>query len=197
MNRKLLFGVLSVFSSSVAMAESSTPATYIMQVTSDLGCSRLSIELVSDPQNTVKTMNFSKGAFAAVELSPGLHTFGDIACTIDDEVETLDVLNKKMLPLRVEAGRMYYGGRLIIKTSDISEPNTTPESLANCTRNISRIRGDEDNECRDGVGVSSNEATKTIDVYMPEVRETDINRVRSALSATQEQLIYLPLKVKA
>jgi hypothetical protein len=47
------------------------------------------------------------------------------------------------------------------------------------------------------VGVDTSAPTsKHINVYRPEVTDEDLAVVRSALSATKEQLLYLPLKLQ-
>jgi hypothetical protein len=61
---------------------------------------------------------------------------------------------------------------------------------------MSRARGQSSNQCRDGVGVDTSAPTsKQINVYRPEVTEQDISVVRSALSASKAQLLYLPLEL--
>jgi hypothetical protein len=198
MHIKTLLCSLMIAGSQTVMADSSTPATYIMQVSSNLGCDSLNIEFVSNANDAIKTMNFSKGAFAAVQLDSGSHEFGNVICARDGKIETLDLLKGKVSSLRVEPGHTYYGGRLIIKSSVEVDQIGAPKVLDDCTRNISRARGDEDDECRNGVGVSTGKNTaKKIEIFMPVVEEKDVDKVRTALSATKEQLTYLPLKAKA
>jgi hypothetical protein len=173
-----------------------SPATYIMQVTSNLSCETLDIELISQADNTHQNIRFKSSAFSAVELPSGAYTFGDLICTNRGRTQVHDLLSEKIAPLYLAAGQAYYGGRLIFQELVTVDPNGTPDVLSNCTRIISRARGKSTNECRNGIGVDTSAQTSTqINVYLPEVMDEDIALVRSVLSATKEQLLYLPLKL--
>mgnify|MGYP000668580548 CR=1 FL=1 len=173
-----------------------SPATYIMQVTSNLSCETLDIQLISQVDNALENIRFKSSAFSSVELPVGAYTFGDVICTNKENAQIHDLLSKKIAPLNLAVGQAYYGGRLIFQERVTVDVNGTPKVLSNCTRSISRARGESSNECRDGVGVDTSAQTSTeINVYLPEVKDEDIALVRSALSATKEQLLYLPLKL--
>lgn len=74
------------------------------------------------------------------------------------------------------------------------ESNGALNALCNCTNSISCARGQSSNECRDGVDTTASTSTP-INVYLPDVNNEDLAIVRSALSATKDQLLYLPLKL--
>lgn len=190
------FSILSMLSTAPVVSEPVTPdpATYILQVTSNLGCSNLNIELVSSANNTRQYIKFTTGAFAAAKLSSGSYHFGEVICTSDDGVHTFDVLKDKIAPFSLSAGQTYFAGRLIFEESENTDANNGKEVYDNCTRIISRARGESNNECRDGTGPESSVA-KQVSVYIPKVDEKDITAVRTALSATKDQLVYLPFKV--
>ena len=198
MDRSILLPFLFILGpvqATAAIAEPS-PATYIMQVTSNLSCETLDIELISQADNTHQNIRFKSSAFSAVELPAGAYTFGDVICTNKKNVQAHDLLSEKIAPFYLTAGQAYYGGRIIFQELVTVDPNGSPDVFSNCTRSISRARGVSSNECRDGVGVDTSAQTSTqINVYLPEVLDEDIALVRSALSATKEQLLYLPLKL--
>lgn len=79
------------------------------------------------------------------------------------------------MPLNLVFGQAYYIGRLKFQEV-VVYTDSAPKVLSNCTHIISKARGMKSNECCDGEGV-------------------DIESVRSALSVTKEQLLYLPLKI--
>jgi hypothetical protein len=112
-------------------------------------------------------------------------------------VQAHDLLSEKIAPFYLTAGQAYYGGRIIFQELVTVDPNGSPKDLNNCTRIISRARGESSNECLTAVtGIYPSAQTSTqINVYLPEVLDEDIALVRSALSATKEQLLYLPLKL--
>ena len=181
---------------SSAISTEFSPATYIMQVSSNLSCETLDLELVSQADGTRQSIRFSTSAFAAVELPSGTYAFGDVICTNKDGVEAHNLLSDKIAPIHLNAGQAYYGGRIIFQEVVAKDANGSPDVLSNCTRIISRVSGERSNECRDGVGVdTSAQTTKQINVYLPEVTDEDLELVRSALSATKEQLLYLPFKI--
>jgi hypothetical protein len=187
--------ILGLVPATAAFADPS-PATYIMQVTSNLSCETLDIQLISQADNTHENIRFKSSAFSAVELPSGAYTFGDVICTNKRSTQVHDLLSKKIAPLFLTAGQAYYGGRIIFQEVVTVDANGSPKVLNNCTRSISRARGESSNECRDGVGVDTSAQTSTqINVYLPEVMDEDIALVRSAFSATKDQLLYLPLKL--
>lgn len=181
-----------------ALAKSSdtAAATYIMQLSSNLNCDMIDIAFVSEKDGTQKHIKFGSGAFAATQLPAGNYSFGDITCVNEDKTQTFDVLSKILKPVNIKSGKTYYAGRMIFQEVSATDANGIPEVLDNCTRVMSRARGETSNECRDGAGVdTSAKNAKQLNVYVPDVTDEDIARVRKALSATPEQLQYLPLKV--
>jgi hypothetical protein len=197
MDRSILLPFVFILGSGSAAAvyTEASPATYIMQVTSNLSCETLDIELVSQADDTRKNIRFTSSAFSAVEVPSGAYSFGDVICTNEENAQTHDLLSEKMPPLNFSAGQAYYGGRIIFQELVTVDPNGVPDVLDNCTRGTSRARGANSNECRDGVGVNTSAKTNTqINVYLPEVTDEELAVVRNAMSATKEQLLYLPLK---
>jgi hypothetical protein len=198
MDRSILLLFLFILGSVPATAAISEPssATYIMQVTSNLSCETLDIVLISQADNTHENIRFKSSAFSAVDLPSGVYTFGDVICTKKRSTQVHDLLSKKIAPLHLAAGQAYYGGRIIFQELVTMDANGSPDVLSNCTRSISRARGESSNECRDGVGVDTSAQTSMqINVYLPEIMDEDIALVRSAFSATKDQLLYLPLKL--
>jgi hypothetical protein len=188
----LLAGVIP----STAISANYSPATYILQVTSNLGCETLDIELISKADDTRQHISFGSSAFASVKVPSGAYTFGDVTCMNKDDSKVHNLLSDKIAPIHLNAGQAYYGGRIIFEEVVLADVNGTPDVFNNCPRVMSRARGQSINQCSDGVGVDTSAPTsKQINVYRPEVTDQDIAVVRSALSATKEQLHYLPLKL--
>lgn len=193
----VLLTVVFILGSSVAIAKSadSASATYIMQVSSNLNCETLDIELISQARDIPQHLKFGAGAFAAAELPLGTYKFGDVTCAKESGTQTFDMLKNMIAPLYLSTNQVYYGGRIIFQEVSEVDANQAPKVLSNCTRLISRARGDTGNECRDGVGVdTSAQKSKMLKVFFPEVTDEDIKTVRSALSATEDQFRYLPLQ---
>lgn len=197
MDRSILFPFVFILGSGSAVATytEASPATYIMQVSSNLSCETLDIELISQADETRNNIRFTSSAFAAAKVPSGSYEFGNVICTNKGSAQVHDLLSEKIAPLNFNAGQAYYGGRIIFQESVSVNPNDSPDVLSNCTRSISRVRGESSNECRDGTGVDTSAKTTTqINVYLPEVTDEDLALVRTAISATKEQLLYLPLK---
>jgi hypothetical protein len=198
MDRSILIAflfILGLVPATAAVAEPS-PATYIMQVTSNLSCETLDIVLISQADNTHENIRFKSSAFSAVDLPSGAYTFGDVICTKKRSTQEHDLLRDKIAPLYLTAGQAYYGGRIIFQEIVTADANGSPDVISNCTRITTRARGKSSNECRDGIGVDTSAQTSTqINAYLPEVIDEDIALVRSAFSATKDQLLYLPLKL--
>ena len=181
---------------SIAISANYTPATYILQVSSNLGCETLDIELISQADDTRQHIRYGSSAFAAVEMPSGTYIFGDVTCINKEDAKVHNLLSDKIAPIHLNAGQVYYGGRIIFEEVVSVDANGSPDVFNNCPRVMSRARGQSSNQCSDGVGVDTSAPTsKQINVYRPEVTDQDIAVVRSALSATKEQLLYLPLKL--
>ena len=181
---------------SIAISANYTPATYILQVSSNLGCETLDIELISQADDTRQHIRYGSSAFAAVEMPSGTYIFGDVTCINKENAKVHNLLSDKIAPIHLNAGQAYYGGRIIFEEVVSVDANGSPDVFNNCPRVMSRARGQSSNQCSDGVGVDTSAPTsKQINVYRPDVTDQDIAVVRSALSATKEQLLYLPLKI--
>jgi hypothetical protein len=193
----LLFVFLLGSVPSIAISAKFSPATYILQISSNLSCETLDIELISQADDTRQHIRYGSSAFAAVELPSGSYTFGDVTCMNKEDTKAHDLLSDKIAPIHLNAGQAYYGGRIIFEEVVAVDANGSPDVFSNCPRVMSRARGQSSNQCRDGVGVDTSAPTsKHINVYRPEVTDEDLAVVRSALSATKEQLLYLPLKLQ-
>lgn len=181
---------------SIAFSANYAPATYILQVSSNLSCETLDIELISQADDTRQHIRYGSSAFAAVQMPSGTYTFGDVTCMNKEDAKVHNLLSDKIAPIHLNAGQAYYGGRIIFEEVVSVDANGSPDVFSNCPRVMSRARGQSSNQCSDGVGVDTSAPTsKQINVYRPEVTDQDIAVVRSALSASKEQLLYLPLKL--
>ena len=172
-------------------------ATYILQVSSNLDCKNLDISLISNKLDTPQYLKFTSSAYAAINLPEGHYSFGIVICSDKDGRQTFDILSEKIMPLSLLTGKAYYGGRLIFQKIEKADINSKPKVLENCTQVRSRARGETSNECRDGVGVETSAQTHyQINAFIPEVTDKDIGIVRSTLSMSEEQLLYLPIQYK-
>ncbi|MEL6693060.1 MAG: hypothetical protein AAFQ12_08490 [Pseudomonadota bacterium] len=192
----LILGVILSGASFSASADTKVaPSTYVLEVSSNLECAQLEIELVSNEQDAPTELVFGNGAFSAAELSPGDYSFGEITCVDGHRgTETFDLLSQAAAPFSLKPGQAYFGGRLVIQEA-LDETASAPNVLDNCIRGTSRFRKEQDNNCRDGIGVDGERAvSKSVSLYSPKLEKTEIDRVRSALNATAEQLIYMPIE---
>ena len=183
-----------VFGAANTAAANSQPATYIVQATSNLACDSLQIDLIPATNESRQSITFTTGAFAAAQLPVGTYSFGNIKCTKGQDEQSFDVLNNIIAPFSVNAGQTYYGGRIIFEKNVEMDINAAPKALSNCIRSISRARGDSGEECIDGAGAdTAAPIAKQLNVYIPQTTPQDVDAVRKALSATNEELVYLPL----
>lgn len=195
MRKYLLVGML-VLGVSIASAKGpeSIPANYLLQVSSNLACKAINIELVSHTGQVTESLQFKDSVFALVELMPGTYRFGDLKCVSSNkESEVIDISLSKLAPIELKSGQGYYGGKLIVKQAADKTVQRTPNVIDNCPNVISKARGDND-ECTDGVGVNTSPIeTTTINVYAPVLATADLERVRNVLQLSDEQLLYIPL----
>lgn len=192
----LILGVILSSISFSAIADTKiAPSTYFLEVSSNLDCAQLEIEMVSSDQNTSAELVFGNGAFSAAELAPGDYSFGAITCLDGHRgTETFDLLSQSAAPISLKAGQAYFGGRLVIREA-IDETASAPNVLDNCIRGTSRFRKEQSDDCRDGIGVDGKRAvSKSVNLYSPKLEKAEIDRVRSALNATEDQLIYMPIE---
>jgi len=197
MIRKILVASVSVLvliqnlSLNHAQAKSTSLSTYVLQLSTNLGCEILNIDLVSDSTNSTNTLQFTKGAFAAVELMPGNYQFGSLTCSSNGREDVVFHEVFAQLPsLSLKEGEIYYGGRLILK--DVTQ-ETQASALKDCTVNISRVRGADNNECLTSGADESRLKKRRLNVYVPVLDKEDINTVAKALAGNSQDLIYLPL----
>lgn len=187
----MIFGASASNNSDTVDAKS----TYLLQVSSNLNCQTLEIEVGSDKGTTDAKLVFDQGAFAAVDLAPGKHSLGTVTCHNSPRgTETFNVLENGVAPFQLQAGQAYFGGKLILLEENQGPDSSAPDVLQNCVRSISRARGAENTNCRDGVGVAtSRRGARFVNVYAPKLASDEVQSIRAALSATENQLVYLPI----
>lgn len=182
---------------SVSMATLGVQPTskYLLQVSSNLDCEQLEINLSSQNASKTHTLRYTQGAFAAVNLPKGSYTFSSLSCTSKQfGQEQFDDLLSSLAPISISVGQNYYGGKLILKQTLGIEQNL-PDVLENCTNIISNARGESSNACTDGVGVSTDiEPQRVLSVYAPELAEEKVQVVRNALDMSSSELVYIPLE---
>lgn len=151
--------------------------------------------MIALDQKTSAELVFGEGAFSAAELAPGDYTFGKITCVDGHRgTESFDLLAQSAAPISVKPGQAYFGGRLVIQEVT-DETGSAPRVLDNCIRGTSRFRKEQSNDCRDGVGVDGERpVSKSVSLFAPKLKQGEIDRVRGALNATEEQLIYMPIE---
>lgn len=200
MIRSLLSAYLLMLLATPAMAQSASgapPATYILQVSSNLECSGIEVELVPRGDRPKVTLSFDDQAYSAVTLEPGTYAFGPVSCLQDDQdARVFDSLVGSLQPISVTSGQAYFGGTLIIE-EDVSDAIVTPDIVDNCVRGTGRFRKEPRDECRDGTGIDgSAKRSALVNFYTPYLSDEELARVRSAFAADPEQLRYLPLTVQ-
>ncbi|PCJ47226.1 MAG: hypothetical protein COA74_11825 [Gammaproteobacteria bacterium] len=204
MRRTTLIVLMIIFGFSTVLANSvnSTRATYILQVSSNLGCDSLELVLMSQDKSTQGTLIFKSSAFAAVELQEGIYLFDEVICKVKGKSQSFDILKDKISPFKLNDNQAYFGGKLIFLDSAVKNAHSELEVLSNCPSINSRARGDEHGdsisatECRDGTGVdTSHQVVKQIKVFAPKATDEELSTVITALNITKDQLIYLPLDV--
>lgn len=171
------------------------PSTYVLEVTSNLDCAQLEIDLVSSDKKAASQLVFGNGAFSAAELAPGDYSFGEITCVDGHRgTESFNLLSQSAAPISLKPGQAYFGGRLVIQEA-VDEAASAPSVLDNCIRGTSRFRKEQSNDCRDGIGVDGERSvSKSVSLYTPALEQAEIDRVRGALNATEDQLIYMPIE---
>ena len=149
--------------------------------------------------NSRRTLSYQNKPFAAVTLPAGRYQFGQVIC---DGNKAYDVLTS-LAPITVLPNQAYFGGRLIFKQAAELDDHEELEVLENCSKVVSRARGDEYGDsatgiaCRDGNGVATSlQPEKKINVYSPIVSAEDLQTIRAALNASEQQLRYMPIKIK-
>ncbi len=180
-----------------------TPSTtYILQVSSNLNCDSLEIELTSQTNGKSNLLKFNSNAFSEVALTEGVYIFGGVFCQMEGEIETFEILEGKIAPINLKADAAYYGGLLIFQESEVINTHDVPDVLTQCSDMRSAARSDQHrdstsgNECRDGTGVNTSAPiTRQIEAFAPIASDRELEAVRKALEKNTEQLLYIPLKV--
>lgn len=177
----------------IDVLEAASPmATFVLQVASNLACDALTIALNS--QATSHYLEFTTGAFASVSMPKGEFTFGDVICRTGETQQRFDVLQDKLMPIVVDAGKTYFGGRLIFKQVEQAITNRSPQNLEDCRPMHSRARGEkQDNLCDYANVTSYTDVGEQIEVYMPEVTDGELETLSQALSLESGTLTYLPV----
>ena len=180
-----------------AFAGPTTPSNsvYVLQVSSNLGCESLEIELLAESGEKAYALTYDTSAYAGAELKPGHYQFGKVTCEKDGTKQVLNILEAQLSPLNLTEKKIYFGGTLVFKQSSALSVNEAPDVLDNCPRKISRIRGTSDNTCRDGNVVSSGPKMNTkVDAFAPVIKEQDISVVSNAFQVADDKIVYLPLR---
>ena len=187
-----------LLSTGVAHASSNDAdlSTYILTVGSNLGCQSLEIDVMNDRAEASGILTYNSGAFAAASLESGTYSLGAIRCvSATNEIETFDLLDQTLPSFQIAEGQAYLAGKLVLESTTESAVGRVPDALDNCVNPISRQRGsDENSGCRDGTGVSTSwEPKRKVNAYAVELKDADLQQIRATLSATEDQLMYLPL----
>ena len=184
------FGAMPALASEQAVP---TPATYILQVASNLECEALDVELISEDRDTRATIAFGTKAFGAASITPGTYTFGTVTCHQGSNgTETFDQLSTALPALQLASGRAYFGGKLMLEHSRDLGAEDAPDVVNQCIRGTGRFRKEPTDDCRDGIGIDTGPA-RIVNFYMPHLSDDEVAQVRAAFSATPEQLLYMPL----
>lgn len=170
-----------------------SPATYILQVASNLECDALDVELISENQETRATIAFGAKAFGAVSVTPGTYTFGTVTCYQGaNGTEEFDQLSASLPALQLASGSAYFGGKLILEDSRQTGAQDAPDVVNQCIRGTGRFRKEPADDCRDGIGIDTG-PTRIVNFYTPPLSDDEVAQVRAAFSATPAQLLYMPL----
>ena len=175
------------------------PATFVLQVASNLECESLRFELIETDTAERHSLTFGSGAFSAVQLRPGRYAFGPVSCEAGKYgTETFDQLGKTLAPMSLLSGQAYYGGKVILESAPVASASGEPDVVNNCIRGTGRFRKEPNDDCRDGIGIETDsEAAHLVNFYLPAQSDEDVSRVRSAFKASPEQLLYMPLETRA
>ena len=197
MIREFWLSTLALFGAGYVNAnETPPPATYVLQVASNLNCAQLDVEVRDEAGQSAGVLVFHTGAFAAVDLSPGNYYLGTVTCHDGDNgTETFDQLADAMAPFSVASSQAYLGGKLIIQTSRAEPHDSSPDVVDECVRGTGRFRKEPNDDCRDGVGIATERAAaRAVNFYAPPLKDDEINRIRTAFAASEEDLLYMPLR---
>jgi hypothetical protein len=201
MNKMMMIAAIAVALSVGASAneERQKPGTLILQATSNLGCEELTLSLQNKATDVSGAIIFKSGAFSSVSLPEGTYTFGIASCVDGNRgTQTFKSLSETLKPISVKAGQTYFLGELVVQETLTQKGREETLVVDNCMSGSDRAaKSSSGGECRDGIGPSrKTKEIWTVDFYTPEMTDSDIQRVRAALSATPEQLPYMPLRAK-
>lgn len=201
MIRELAISALALAAFGAAHANETTapPATYVLQVASNLNCAQLDVQLLDPEGQSAGVLVFHTGAFAAAELAPGDYALGTVTCHDGDHgTEAFDHLKDTVAPFSLASDQAYFGGKLIFQATPSEPDESSPDVVNQCIRGTGRFRKEPADECRDGVGIATERrAGRAVNFYAPRLQDGDLDRIRAAFSASEDQLRYLPLEVAA
>lgn len=173
------------------------PATYILQVASNLNCAQLDVQLLDAQDQSAGALLFHTGAFSATSLEPGTYSLGTITCHDGaNGTEAFDHLRTAIAAFSVESGQAYFGGNLIIEASATAPDASEPDVVTKCIRGTGRFRKEPSDDCRDGAGIDTQrQPGQAVNFYAPQLEDSDLDRIRTAFSASEDELLYMPLEV--
>ncbi|NQY13935.1 MAG: hypothetical protein HRT81_08770 [Henriciella sp.] len=177
-------------------APSAPEAQFILQVSSNLDCDTLNVELRSVSGEHTGKLVYSSNAFSAASLPAGTYQFGQVTCFDGPNgTQAFDALKTMSGPFQLQPGHAYLSGKLVVMQTEDTAVQTLPDVVDNCVRGTSRFRKEPRDDCRDGTGIKGDRKTASaVNFYAPLLTPDEIASIRSAFSATEEQLIYLPLR---
>lgn len=171
------------------------PATYILQVDSNLSCQNIDVEVVSQEHGSVHQLSFKNQSFAAVEMAPGSYKFGKVTCRNPHKDNSYRLLENSLKAFTVEAGVSYFGGTLVFEEST-HRMDDEIKMFSECPKVRSKARGASDNSCF-GIPDNNNNhrlSEYKINAYAPGLSNEYIEKVKLTFSsASQQELVYLPL----
>ncbi len=192
----VLLSLFLFISFSISAAQQTTSsAQYILQVSSNLECDQLIIELTSQSNDADFTFVYKDNAFAALQLPSGSYSYTNITCAQgNEEKQSFENLLTDLPAFSLLAGKKYFAGKLIVKKQSDEQTDTLPDVLENCTNIISNARGESSSECRDGAGVKTTiPKRQSIQVFAPILDDEYVNQIRNALKVDKADLLYMPL----
>lgn len=176
-------------------APSAPEAQFILQVSSNLDCDTLDVELHSVGGQHTGKLVYTSNAFSAASLPADTYQFGQVTCYDGaNGTQAFDALQTMSEPFQLQPGQAYLSGKLVVMQIEDSTDQSLPDIVDECVRGTGRFRKEPRDDCRDGTGIKGDrETARAVNFYAPQLTQDEIASIRSAFSATEEQLIYLPL----
>jgi hypothetical protein len=193
----LSVAAMALFGSASANEAQPQPATYILQVASNLNCAQLDVQVLDAQGQSAGALVFHTGAFTAASLPPGPYSLGTVTCHDGSNgTESFDHLKDAIAAFSVDSGQAYFGGKLIIQATTTAPDESEPDVVTKCIRGTGRFRKEPSDDCRDGAGIDTQRRPdRAINFYAPRLEASNVDAVRTALSATENELLYMPLEV--